>query len=584
MSGSTRPAEAERNVPSASAVFFWPSLAIALLAACAVLATLDAGGEVPVLGQGPGLTLDEPFNVVDSVLLVDGLLGYGIGVLDPRSWLEVFGDPGYNSDHPPLGRLLIGLGHRAGLSLFGPVDAASPFSTTCARLAPALAFAATVFLVGWCAGRWFGSTAGTVASLALLLMPRVFVHAHIASLETFMNLVFAGGVFYVADRWAARPSGPTWPQVGIGGLLWGLALLTKIQAVVLTIPIGLWALAMWRLRVLPRLIVLAVVGVTVFFAGWPWLWLDPVGHLQQYLGRAADRAILYCFYFGERYADRDVPWHYSFVMFAITVPLGLQLLGLAGGLVKADADATARSRVWLLLLTIVCTLAFFALPGITVYDGTRLFLVVSPVWAVLIGRGASLLLDGLKRRTNATVAGAVLALLLAAQGWGLVALHPVQLSYYNLLAGGTRGAAGLGMELSYWGDSLTRSFLSDVAEAVPPGSVIDVAPVLHPSYLAVLQMQPALQRTENGQPANRQLRAYDDVNRDQIRYAVVFRRRADPWKSLAHPPEGARLLAELRREGVQLAALYKFDPDEFDSAKFDSDSQALDSTRDDRGE
>lgn len=69
------------------------------------------------------------------------------------------------------------------------------------------------------------------------------------------------------------------------------------------------------------------------------------------------------------------------------------------------------------------------------------------------------------------------------------------------------------------------------------------------------------------------------MNRDQIRYAVVFRRRADPWKSLAHPPEGARLLAELRREGVQLAALYEFDPDEFDS-----DSQVLDSTRDDRGE
>ncbi|MFG0334265.1 MAG: hypothetical protein ACF8TS_12945, partial [Maioricimonas sp. JB049] len=54
--------------------------------------------------------------------------------------------------------------------------------------------------------------------------------------------------------------------------------------------------------------------------------------------------------------------------------------------------------------------------------------------------------------------------------------------------------------------------------------------------------------------------AYDDVHRDDIRYAIVFRRRADPWASLEHPPDGARLLAELRRGGVQLAALYEFVP------------------------
>ncbi|QDU39132.1 hypothetical protein Mal4_34670 [Maioricimonas rarisocia] len=560
MSGSTRPADAERTSPSASAVFFWPPLVIALLAACAVIATLDAGGEVPALAQGPGLTLDEPFNVVDSVMLVDGLMGYGIGVLDPRSWLEVFGDPGYNSDHPPLGRLLIGLGHLVGQALFGPVDAPTPFSTTCARLAPALAYAVTVFLTGWCTGRWFGRTAGTVASLALLLMPRVFAHAHIASLETFMSLIFAGGIFYVADRWATRTTGPTWPQVGLGGFLWGLALLTKIQAVVLTIPIGLWALAMWRLRILPRLVVLAAVGVAVFFAGWPWLWLDPVGHLQEYVSKAAERAILYCVYFGERYADRDVPWHYPFVMFDLTVPVGLHLLGVAGIFGRAGDDAVARSRVWLLLLTVLCTLLFFALPGITVYDGVRLFLVVAPVWAVLIGRGAALLLEWLTGRTRPAVAYGLLAILLAAQGWGLVVMHPVQLSYYNLLAGGTRGAAAMGMELTYWGDSLTRSFLSDVAESVPAGSVIDVAPVLHPSYLVFLEMQPALQQTKDGRDGRRKLRAYDDVNRDEIRYAIVFRRRADPWASLEHPPKNAQLLAELRRGGVQLAALYEFTP------------------------
>ena len=59
-------------------------------------------------------------------------------------------------------------------------------------------------------------------------------------------------------------------------------------------------------------------------------------------------------YFGQVYADRDVPWHYPWLYFAATVPVGLQALG-AVGLVQAWRNR--RADPFLLLL--VGSIGFF---------------------------------------------------------------------------------------------------------------------------------------------------------------------------------------------------------------------------------
>ena len=43
-------------------------------------------------------------------------------------------------------------------------------------------------------------------------------------------------------------------------------------------------------------------------------------------------------------------------------------------------------------------LTLFAIPGVVVYDGVRLFLMAFPLWAVLVGRGAAWLYDACKQR------------------------------------------------------------------------------------------------------------------------------------------------------------------------------------------
>ena len=92
------------------------------------------------------------------------------------------------------------------------------------------------------------------------------------------------------------------------------------------------------------------------------------------------------------------------------------------------------------------------------------------------------------------VRGAILSLCLLMQSIGVIAMHPCQLSYYNLLVGGSRGADWLGFERTYWGDSVTRSFLRQVATSVSEGDTLVVSPVLHQFQLDELLMQSPILR------------------------------------------------------------------------------------------
>ncbi|MCA9109019.1 MAG: glycosyltransferase family 39 protein [Planctomycetaceae bacterium] len=557
------------TMPTHSTVRHWPlPLLVAALAWLAIIATLDSSGAVPQLGEGPGLTFDETFNVQMGVYHVRAVREYGLGLLHIDSIREIFGAEVYNPDHPPLGRVLIGLAHELSWPLLHPNVPAGSVVVTCGRVASACGFALTILLIGWTTSRWYGRIAGLIAALSMVLMPRLFAHAHIASLETFTNLFYVATVLFVADRWT-RGDRPNWGPVILSGVLLGLTLLTKIQGILLPIPIALWALWHWRLRAILPIILFGLTGVAVFFVSWPWLWLDPVAHLSEYLGRTTDRLTLYCWYMGQKWADTEVPWHYPVVMFAVTVPIGLHLLGMLGAIgdrgsafgvrVSAEDSDTRhlkpdRRITQLITLNVLWPLAFFALPGITVYDGTRLFLMVFPLWAILIGRGGSLLWEWLAQRWSSRTATIALTLLLLCQSYGTLAMHPVQLSYYNLLVGGLRGADRLGFEVTYWGDSVTRSMLRDIGGGEETQSIF-VAPVLHPFQLSELESQAA--------DLKPRLMPFDDNQPWDVRRVLVIRRRADSWSALTPEPPNSQLNAEITREGVQLSGYYLIEPGTF---------------------
>ena len=499
--------------------------------------------------EQPGVTLDESFNVGQGVYLVRSLQSYGIFCLHPASLQEVFNHSAYLPDHPPLGRLILGLAHELRVEANH-----QEISIIQARAGSLFLFALTIFIVGVTARRWDGRTGGLIAMFAFIAMPRLFGHAHLAALETAMNLFYLLTILAVGRAVSDEESSgslPTFKQLLPASLCWSFALLTKMQAVLLPIPIAIWMLLRWRWKCWKPFLYWSVTGFLLFFLFWPWLWSDPWNHLMIYLGRATDRTTLYSWYLGERFTDKAVPWHYPWVMFALTVPAGLHVLGLWGVFQKSNT-AEKRSRQQLLLCTLLFPLVLFSLPNIPVYDGARLFLIVFPLWTFFIAQGGIACYHWLNRRLSPSKAGLLFIVFLCFQSIGLWQMNPCHLSYYNVFAGGLKGADKLGFERCYWGDALTPSLRDVIHEQVPRRSLIDVSPVMHPFWLRDLSQSSPLFMGEDVQ-----LRPWSR-NRSNPPFLLVFFRKADEPPEVANMIHQAKPIAIIERQSVPLAGLYAF--------------------------
>jgi len=409
----------------------------------------------------PGLTWDEPITMVASEQYVDWLLspsfsGEGID----RAWR-------INHEHPPLAKVWIGFVRRAAAGVAGVDD------QTGSRLAVALLFGALVPLV-FVAARGEADGVSTTANVAgisaaafALLMPRLFAHAHFAALDLAMALMwlatalaFARG--FTSRRWAVA-----------AGVLFGLALLTKINAVFIPLPLLAWALIVHGRKALVPALLLAGIGAVVFVAGWPWLWPDLLGRLHDYfIGTTVDRWKVPVYYLGRIYAETYAPWHYPFVLTAFTIPLGTFACMLAGIFRTARSRMTARMPL-LALINFAAILAVTALPGVPKYDGVRLFLAAFPFAAWLAGYGFAWGWQRLADWRWRPIAAAVFILL---QGVGILTLHPYETSYYSGLCGALPGAHRLGMETTYWGDVYAGPVLGFV-QGLPPETTVAFHPL-----------------------------------------------------------------------------------------------------------
>lgn len=506
--------------------------AMAALAAALTLATLG----------GPGLTIDEPLDVRPGRDYFTVLQRAGWRFFEPANVDRAFAD---NAEHPPLGRWLLGLASRLG-EPFEPLwNGYDPTGVHVAsgRLAPALAFAALVGLIAAEAARRWGTPSGLAAGWALLVMPRSFSHAHLAALDTFLSLFWT--LALLAGARAVEARRVTLAMLGAGAL-WALALLTKIHAWLLAPLLLAWALA--RLspsKAVKAMAVWTIAGVALFFAGWPWLWYDTVARWASYWGTSVARATIRVEYFGRIWNDRDVPWHYPWFYFAVTVPVLLQAAG-AFGVARAWKTRREDRFPLLLIASILLFLTLFS-TRVPVYDGERLFLHVFPAWAMLIGYGCGFLWT----RCQGSRAGRIVVVgLLLCQPYGAVTMHPFGLSYYNLLVGGMPGAERLGLELTYWGDAVDRVLLDELARRADEGSVAALAPTLYPGQ-GVMTTTAALVR--------RDIVLQDESAVDRADWIVVNRRRAywspELIRALGGEPENDRWAATRTRQGVWLSAL-----------------------------
>jgi hypothetical protein len=112
------------------------------------------------------------------------------------------------------------------------------------------------------------------------------------------------------------------------------------------------------------------------------------------------------------------------------------------------------------------------------HDGVRLFLPTFFFLAAMAGWGTLWLAELIERLTDSWAMRwpRVLAtgLVLVPSAWQLVTTHPYELSYYNELVGGPRGAwKSAGFELTYWYDAFNARTLAEIDAKLPRGAQID---------------------------------------------------------------------------------------------------------------
>ncbi len=499
----------------------WPACLL-----MALTATLLAGWT----RTAPGYTSDEPFNVLYGKTFVAEFVQKPWFVFDAGDVARVFGP---RAEHPPLGRWLIGWTN----FLLDPQwrDTTS-FDLDKARWAPALCYGLLTALVAWAASS-SGRLALWSAGLLLLSLPRLFGHAHFAALELPLTLCYTAALVALM---AAVRSRLAYRWVVLAGAAAGLAMLTKIHGFLLLPTAAVCFARYGPKRAALSTSLYALVAGCVWFAGWPWLWYAPVAHTVSFLSSGVARATTYVTYLGTVYADHEVPWHYPWVMLAASMPLPHLVLALAAALwhvyrLRADAEALVP------LAGSILPLVLFSIPGVPVYDGIRLFLIVLPavVW---------LMVRWLATVAARRFAGAVCLIAVAcAVGWyGMVRAAPCWLSYYGELVGGLKGAVRLGLEPTYWGDAVTPGLLTRWSEQAERGATLELVPTLYDRhaelYLTARMMERAQRVVPQGEAAD---------------YTLVFRRSAYVPAHVLRRAQSAPVVAEVVVEGVWLSRIVR---------------------------
>ncbi|MBK9030420.1 MAG: glycosyltransferase family 39 protein [Myxococcales bacterium] len=428
------------------------------------------------------------------------LIGRKRGVTSHAGITAAFGGPGvtdHNREHPPLMKTLFGLSHRL---LHDRLGVAS--HVTAYRAPTALMHALLVLIVfAWVAAAW-GLAEAVLAALLTLCLPRAFFHAGLAAFDGPIATLWLA-TLYCYWRALAR-----WWWAIVAGVVWGLALSTKHNALLIPFAIAphfVWVVARQtypttrpgRLR-WPRALArglgarwyvplaLIVLGPLTLVAVWPWLWFDTVAHVRAWLTFHMTHVHYNFEYLGHNWNHPPFPWHTAIVTTLLTVPAGTLAAAALGAAVRARwwrARAIATTDAGLLLgLSLAASMGPFLLGSTPIFGAEKHWEAAIPSLCVAAGlgavwaaRAAAAALAELWPRARHRAAPALAVALVGAALVGAAAAetahaHPYALTSYNAIAGGAPGGADLGMNRQFWGYAARGVLPFLRTQAPPPGA------------------------------------------------------------------------------------------------------------------
>ena len=337
---------------------------------------------------------------------------------------------------------------------------------------------AAVGLIGlfmtWRLGRRLGVPIAGLAALTLLAacpiyVGHMFMNAKDAPFATAMAVLLLG-IVRAFDEYP-RPSARSMVLVGIGlGLAFGSRILAGVAAPSAISALALilvadgrslgWKPSLQRLgEFVARMWPALPIGYLIMGLLWPWSVIKPLNPLYaaEYFDKFFEKPWREL-YEGRLISVPDMPRSYLPQLFVLKLPeimLALGLIGLVAALIAASLRRTPVNRRASLLAVALAAIFPIALAMVShpaLYNGLRHFVFVVPPFAALggiavswfAGRAALLGKAALAALAAVVIAGVSLPVI------DMVRLHPYEYSYFNLIAGGVRGAQKDYM-LDYWG-------------------------------------------------------------------------------------------------------------------------------------
>jgi Dolichyl-phosphate-mannose-protein mannosyltransferase len=408
-------------------------------------------------------------------------------------------DP-YHVPHPPFSRIISGLTEAGADSWLDKV--------TAYRLGPALFFALLVTVVYVWTSELFDRPTGLFSALALGVTPNLFGFAHIAVTDLPLASMWFVTVYCF---WKGVKN---WRWSVALGVAWGLALATKFPALLIPIPLLLWAHLYKRTSYANNIFAMFFLSPAVMLLIQPYLWHQPGLRILEFLFSGLSRgyrpdANFPVYWFGHLYVTSQLPWYYPFWLVGVTTPESI--LGLALFAVARVPFCQQRPALMLLVMNALFVPLMGLLPGAVLHDGVRQLLSTFPFLAALAGvgfhglleltktwAGKKRLLQNVHRLGSKILVGGFLVLLFPA-AFDIFLYHPYELSYYNRLIGGARGAYEKGLEVTYFMEAFTPDFLRYLNETLPAKSVVNAsfANFMFKYYQKENRLRPDLQFTDN---------------------------------------------------------------------------------------
>ncbi len=299
--------------------------------------------------------------------------------------------------------------------------------------------------------------------LSIIFIPRFFAHSKYVLMDEPV------AIFWVLTLWFFWLGMKNWKYGLLSGVMLGLALATKAQAVFIPVIIIVWLLVSYRDKVLdnvhrmaslkpPKIMVtvlsLIIVTPIVWVMSWPWLWHNTISRFvwwkSYYLSTISTGAVP-VYFLGTVVTHPS--FLYIFSLAAATLPVPILLFACLGSYIAIKDTKTNKNRTSMLFLLSALTPLLILSVSQVAYNGVQQFMQSFLFIGILSGIGADSLLNSAKipvlLRKKQNILTIMVAGLLIAPGFAAIWKGHTD-TYFNLMVGGTGGVYNSGLYETVW--------------------------------------------------------------------------------------------------------------------------------------